>query len=79
VNHAKFKGSYQGRQRKLNINPDAVSIVFNRDKRVILRLRDGLEVALDDDYDDADSVAEEIWGTPGKVPAATTKPGPEDE
>lgn len=77
MSHVQFKGSYKGSQRKLNLNPDHVSIVFMRQDRVILRMHDGLEVPLDDDYKDADKVAKEIWG-PNRSPASAPTPEPSD-
>jgi hypothetical protein len=48
-----LKGTYKSSQHSLNINSDHVSIVFNRQERVILRMIDGMEVTLDPSYKDA--------------------------
>jgi hypothetical protein len=52
----KLKGSHKGSSRNLNINPDHVTLCFNRQDRVILRLIDGVEIPLDDDYKKASEV-----------------------
>jgi hypothetical protein len=46
-----LKASYRGADQELDVNPDHVSLVFTRgpqdDKRVLLRLADGVEIPLE--------------------------------
>jgi hypothetical protein len=57
---AKLRGSHQGSTENLHVNPEHVALVFNRQKRVIIRMMDGVEIALEPEYTDAGAVANEI-------------------
>ena len=63
----KLMGAHKGSQiRELFVNvgdgsnDGHIALIFNRDKRVIIRLIDGVEIALDKDYADAEAVVKLI-------------------
>jgi hypothetical protein len=58
---ARLKGTHNGSSKNLNINPEHVSLVFNRQDRVILRMIDGVEIPLEVEYKDANEVADFLY------------------
>lgn len=64
---AKLKGSHNGSSKNLNVNPEHVALVFNRQERVVIRMIDGVEIPLEAEYTDAGVVADMIDSARGLV------------